>query len=256
MFVSPRFIFLASLMLLVVACTQTEQPEQGMSSQNVTQPVVSHEVGDTETLESKLVFEPARVDMGSVKEGEEATVYLRVRNSGDAMAQIADVQTSCGCSVAEPEERLLMPGGFTRIKVVIDTFAKLDDVKKWVSLTDTEGRSSKAWLTLNVRPNPHMGDSSRSIFDGKCAACHFDTAKGKSKGPELYKAVCGMCHGAAAEGAAAPALRQHRDKQLLSTLIANGTGSQHMPGFALKEGGPLTDEQISALSEWLSELDE
>ncbi len=244
MLLNPRFIFLACLMLMLAACTQVKQPATDALAVAV------------EASASALVFEPPHVDMGAVKEGEEAVVYLRVRNSGDSMQQIADVQTSCGCSVAEPEERLLMPGGFTRIKVVIDTFAKLDDVKKWVQLTDGEGKTSKAWLTLTVRPNPHMGDNKRSIFDGKCAACHFDTAKGKSKGPEIYTAVCSMCHGASAKGAVAPALRHHDNADILASLIANGTGSQHMPGFAQAMGGPLSKGQISALSEWLSKLDE
>lgn len=80
--------------------------------------------------DSTLVFEPDHVDIGMVKEGEDATGFLRVRNAGDSMANIVSVETSCGCSVAEPEQRLLMPGGFTRIKVVVDTFAKQGDAKK------------------------------------------------------------------------------------------------------------------------------
>jgi len=244
MSLNPRFILLTCLMLIVVACTQVEKP------------VVAESLIEPEGSDSMLVFEPPYLDMGTVKEGEEAVVYLRVRNAGDVMQQIVDVQASCGCSLVEPEERLLMPGGFTRIKVTMDTFAKQDEVKKWVQLTDAEGRTSKAVLTLVVRPNPHLGGGSRTIFDGKCAACHFDPAKGKVNGPEIFTAVCAMCHGAHAEGAVAPGLRYHTDANAVALLIANGTGSQHMPGFARKAGGPLTEKQIAALSEWLSGLDE
>ncbi len=76
------------------------------------------------------------------------------------------------------------------------------------------------------------------------------------KGPAIYKAVCSMCHGDQAQGAAGPSLRHHRHAALLSELIAKGTGSHHMPGFALQQGGPLTDKQITELSQWLSRLDE
>jgi len=248
MSLNARFIFLASLMLIVVGCTQAEQQNPVVTNE----PVVAAEEVNTSTL----VFEPPMVDVGTVNEGEEVIVYLRVRNAGDTMQQIVDVQASCGCSQVEAEESLLMPGGFARIKVTIDTFAKIDDVKKWVQLTDGEGKSSKALLTFTVRPNPHMGESSRSIFDGKCAACHFDTAKGKLTGPDVYTAVCGMCHGANAEGAVAPALNHYSDAEALAAVIASGTGSQHMPGFAISAGGPLTEKQISALTEWLSGLDE
>jgi len=225
----------------LLACSQTQQVEAGRSD------------GQTS---SALVFEPDHVDMGSVKEGEDAVVFIRVRNTGDVMANIAAVETSCGCSVAEPEQRLLMPGAFTHIKVVVDTFAKQGDAKKWVQLIDDTGHRSKAWLSLNVQPNPHLLVASRSIFKGKCAACHYDTAKGQIKGPAIFKAVCSMCHGEQAQGATGPSLRHHKHADLLAGLIANGTGSHHMPGFALAKGGPLTDEQITELSKWLSKLDE
>jgi len=39
-------------------------------------------------------------------------------------------------------------------------------------------------------------------------------------------------------------------------VITNGVGSQHMPGFAVDKGGPLTEAQIFTLSQWLSTLDE
>ncbi|ATX82230.1 Cytochrome C oxidase, cbb3-type, subunit III [Mariprofundus ferrinatatus] len=239
--VNIRAVTVLLLTIFVAACTQAVKPATEV---------------EPEAAASLLLFEPDHVDMGAVREGDDAVVYLRVRNSGDSMQQIADVQTSCGCSVAEPEERLIMPGNFTRIRVSIDTFAKLDDVRKWVLLTDAEGRTSKAWLTLTVRPNPHMGKTSRSIFDGKCGACHFEPASGKVKGPDIYAAVCSMCHGEGAMGGVAPAIAHIREKDVLASLIANGTGSQHMPGFATHAGGPLTDKQINALSDWLSKLDE
>jgi len=205
--------------------------------------------------DSALVFEPDHVDIGTVKEGEEAVGFLRVRNAGDSMSNIVSVDTSCGCSVATPEQSLLMPGGFTRIKVIVDTFAKQGEAKKWVQLTDDLGRHSKAWLTLHVQPNPHLDVSTRSIFKGKCAACHFDPARGKVKGPDIYQAVCAMCHGAGRKGVSGPSLRYHHDQKALLKVISEGAGSQHMPGFAITRGGPLTDKQLIALAQWLSTLD-
>jgi len=211
---------------------------------------------DTFVSGSTLLFEPDHVDIGTVKEGDEAVGFLRVRNAGDSMAHIVAVETSCGCSVAEPEQRLLMPGGFTRIKVVVDTFAKQGDARKWVQLTDDAGHQSRAWLTLHVLPNAHLDASSRSIFQGKCAACHYDPAQGKVAGVDIYQAVCAMCHGADREGVSGPSLQHHNNADALASVIANGVGTQHMPGFAVKKGGPLTFEQIAALSQWLSTLDE
>jgi len=125
-----------------------------------------------------------------------------------------------------------------------------------VQITDGLGHRSRAWLTLHVQPNPHLEASSRSIFKGKCAACHYDPAIGKRAGAAIYQAVCAMCHGSDRAGGSAPSLRHHNDADTLAAVIANGAGSHHMPGFARDRGGPLTADQISALSRWLSKLDE
>jgi len=222
------------------------------------QPKLSHTAPPVEKFvsDSVLVFEPDHVDIGAVKEGDEAVGFLRVRNAGDRMVSIVSVETSCGCSVAEPEQRLLMPGDFTRIKVVVDTFAKQGNAKKWVQLTDDAGHRSRGWLVLHVQSNPHLDGTSRSIFQGKCAACHYEPARGTVSGSDIYQAVCAMCHGAGREGVSGPSLQHHNDADALATVIANGVGTQHMPGFAVKKGGPLTFEQITALSQWLSKLDE
>jgi len=237
------------LFVVIVASLSLSACKQPHSSQIV--PPVKTFVSD-----SVLVFEPDHIDIGTVKEGEEAIGFLRVRNAGSAMANIVSVETSCGCSVAEPEQRLLMPGGFTRIKIVVDTFAKQGEAKKWVQLTDDEGHRSRAWVTLHVQPNPHLDGASRSIFQGKCAACHYEPAKGKVSGADIYQAVCVMCHGRDREGVSGPSLQHHNDADALFGVIANGVGSQHMPGFAVDNGGPLTLKQVAALSQWLSMLDE
>ena len=205
---------------------------------------------------SALVFEPAELDMGSVREGTSAKAVLRLRNSGQQMLEIADVQASCGCTTAVPQERVLMPGDFTLLNVTIDTFAKQENVKKWVQVTDSFGRVSRATLHLRVIPNPHMALSGRSIFDKPCASCHADPARGKQTGAAIYAAVCAMCHGGKGQGAYAPKLAGHRDAGVLRTLVANGTGGQYMPGFARHNGGPLDAQQISALSAWLVSLDD
>ncbi|MDX8408156.1 MAG: c-type cytochrome [Mariprofundaceae bacterium] len=246
-----KAFWFVALLLGLSACSDAAAPDTSTASafDPAHQAVSEHST-------STLVFEPSELDMGTVKEGEKAVAHILIRNSGSKMENIVSMQTSCGCSVAEPEQRLLMPGAFTRATISIDTFAKQDEVKKWVELTDGQGRRSRAVLHLKVLPSPHMKADTRSIFDGKCATCHFDPAKGKESGPAIYQAVCSMCHGNNAAGAYAPSLHGHQDVTILGGLIAHGSGTRHMPGFALREGGPLDDKQIRALAEWLLTLDD
>lgn len=200
-----------------------------------------------------LVIEPARVDLGTVLEGKAVSMTLLLRNTGDEAVYIAGVETSCGCTTAEPESRVIDPGAFTRLQVHIDTTIKRGEVRKTVTVTDDKGHRAEALLMLTVRANPHatMG-SSRSIFAAKCASCHGDPARGKTEGHAIYAAVCGMCHGAKAEGGYAPLLRG-RNAGLVRDVLYHGLG-EHMPAFYEGRGGPLTDVQIRELSRWLSAM--
>ena len=128
-------------------------------------------------------------------------------------------------------------------------------MSKEVRITDSLGHVAIATVKLNVTENPHLIRKGRGIFDGKCAACHFDPVQGKKTGKAIYDAACLMCHGEEAKGAYAPALIGHEDETALQYLISHGTGSPQMPGFAVSENGPLTKKQVFILSKWLLSLD-
>jgi len=204
---------------------------------------------------SPLVIQPANMDMGEVMEGKEAKATLFLRNTGPFPVHVSKVESSCGCTAVTPDTRELAPGGFTPLHVRVDTTAKQGAVKKSITVFDSQGGKAQAWLTLRVKPNPHMGAmKGKGIFDGKCASCHAEPAKGKVAGDAIYKSVCAMCHGKKAEGAYAPGLRG-RDAAFLSATLVEGLGRQ-MPSFARENHGPLSAAQIASVSTWLSGLDE
>jgi len=207
------------------------------------------------TFLPQLHLQPELLDMGTVKEGEEARATLFIRNNSTEPVTIVDVQTSCGCTVAELESSVILPGGFTTLDVRTDTAVKQGDVKKWVQVTDSLGHTAKSILTLRVTENPHLDRTGRGLFDGKCRSCHYDPVQGVVSGKGIYSAACVMCHGVDGKGAYAPALTAIDDEMVLRQLIANGTGSPQMPGFAKTHGGPLTESQIQSLSRWLLSLD-
>jgi len=202
-----------------------------------------------------LHLQPEKYDMGTVKEGDVAKGKLFIRNNTDRAITITDVQTSCGCTVAKPASMVIQAGGFTTLDVRIDSTVKRGDVKKSVRITDSEGHVAMSILSLKVTENPHLVREGKGLFDGKCATCHYDPVLGKMNGKDIYDAACVMCHGEGGKGAYAPGLTTIDDETALSKIIANGTGSQHMPGFAKAHGGPLTDEQVNVLTRWLLSLD-
>ena len=62
-----------------------------------------------------------RFDFGSIEQGKKVTHSFEIRNSGDALLQIREVDASCGCTEATASAALVPPGSSARVKVVFDS---------------------------------------------------------------------------------------------------------------------------------------
>jgi cytochrome c553 len=242
------------LVLGLVACTA--EPEQQV--ENIKQESVAQNKSNEQNKDvlPALHIQPAVYDLGDIKEGEAAIATFFIRNNSKQSIELVDIQASCGCTAAEPDSFIIAPNSFTQLKVAVDTTAKQDDIKKAIYITDSLGHKATAMLTFNVIDNPHFSMKKggvKSIFDGKCASCHYQPLVGVNAPNKLYEVGCAMCHGENAEGAYAPSLRGHSFTALQQT-IAHGVGTRQMPGFAESKGGPLTDTPIKNLATWLTSL--
>ncbi len=243
-----RWMWFAIFALIVVSCSSPSvwnpSPSDNLSVQKVEAPPAV-----------PFLIQPQHFDMGEVEEGQEAHARLFVRNTGVFPLHIAEVQSACGCTVSSLGSREVPPGGFTTLDVRIDTTAKGDAIEKKITVVDVLGQRADAWLSLQVRENPHDSEmEGRGIFSGKCAACHVAPAAGKVKGNDIYAAVCAMCHGDEGRGAYASQLRG-KDADFLRSILEHGI-DRRMPAFSQEKGGPLTSQQVGELTKWLSGLDE
>lgn len=203
-----------------------------------------------------LHIQPNSYELGNIKEGEAGIATFLVRNNNAIPIELVNIQVSCGCTVAEPDSYMIMPGDFTQLKVTVDTTAKQLGIKKMVHITDSLGNKASATLTFNVIENPHKVGTGKikGIFDGQCASCHFEPLQSVLEPEKLYEVGCAMCHGADAGGAYAPSLRGFSSLASLKHSIAHGVGKPQMPGFAEVNGGPLHYQQIEDLAIWLQGL--
>jgi len=233
--------------LLLTACATNEPPQEK----------VQHEVSSTQAL-PMLHIQPEVYDLGDIKEGETAIATFLIRNNSTKPIQLVDIQSSCGCTAAEPDSYMIMPNTFTQLKVTVDTTAKQSNIKKLITVRDSLGNQATALLQFNVVENPHLSLTRKvqGIFDGKCASCHFDPLLKQQSAAKMYEVGCAMCHGADAEGAYAPKLKGYASLSALKAIISDGVGKPQMPGFAHENGGPLTQIQIEILSKWLVSLPE
>lgn len=183
------------------------------------------------------------------------------------------VRTSCGCTTAKVPALpwTVAPNGRGEFEVVLDVRGKYGTITKSVFVNSTLGLKP---LTVRVvmpdaaarggAPGMLADDRVRNmqialadrtaVFRGDCATCHATPAVGKT-GASLYLAVCGVCHDSHNRASMVPDLRNLRKTTDLDhwiKWISFGRHGSLMPGFAKSEGGPLTDEQIDSLADYLN----
>jgi mono/diheme cytochrome c family protein len=93
----------------------------------------------------------------------------------------------------------------------------------------------------------------QAVFKGNCARCHADPAAGKT-GEALYHAVCGICHddpNRATMVADLHNLKVPTNRDFWHTWIVAGKPDSLMPAFSKSQGGPLTDDQVNSVVDYL-----
>jgi len=69
----------------------------------------------------RLAVEPAGFDFGEARPQRTLSKEFRVVNIGDEELRLLRISTSCGCTVADPGERVVAPGESTLLRVELQT---------------------------------------------------------------------------------------------------------------------------------------
>jgi len=216
-----------------------------------------------------LVWNPAVIAY-EAHAGEAAKAFaFEVSNPSTAAITVEAVTPSCGCTVVKvpPLPWTLAPGEKGRIDASMDWRGRFGLFTKSIAVATSAGPQL---LTLNIQiPTPEgvvelpiararnlatASTDRQAVFRGDCAKCHVEPAAGKI-GRELYTAACGICHEAEHRATMVPdlkALPHSTDAAHWRHWITYGKSGSLMPAFAQREGGPLTDQQIDSLVEYLS----
>ena len=98
-------------------------------------PATAGATSDTQLERPVLAFKDTLMTFGTVSEGHVVHHTFTFVNEGPGQALIADVSTSCGCTVPKtwPREPLA-PSATGRIEVAFDTHDKTGDQDKVVSV--------------------------------------------------------------------------------------------------------------------------
>ncbi len=194
-----------------------------------------------------------------------------VTNKGTNRITIERVEASCGCTVAEiPSEPWpLDPGQGGLLKVEFDARNKSGTLTKTLLVYTSVGPKTlmvKVHLPVaapgqardNAERVTNLMEASKNrqaIFQGKCVTCHVTPTIGKH-GKELYMTACGICHDAEHRASMVPDLKTLKygtPKAYWEHWTRHGKPNSLMPAFEQKQGGPLSNDQIKSLIEFISE---
>jgi hypothetical protein len=101
-----------------------------------------------------VVAEPIK-DVGTVATGEKITHDFVIRNDGDAVLEITNVQPACGCTVAQ-FDKTIAPGQTGKVHAVVDTTTFNGPISKGVSVFTNDPDTPQIELTIRAKVEPYI----------------------------------------------------------------------------------------------------
>lgn len=95
----------------------------------------------------EIAITPSSYDFGRVKYGEVAAYVFKIKNIGAAPLEISEISTSCSCTQAFLDNRVIAPGGSENVKVTFNPAIHKDD-------TDLGKIKRTVYLKTNDPKNP------------------------------------------------------------------------------------------------------
>jgi len=197
------------------------------------------------------------INLGEGKQGKDIIGEVVIQNTGTADLVVEDLIAACGCTALMLKQKVIPPGKEARFKVTLDTRGKTGEVFKTVTIVSNDPKSPETIVNLTAKiiaPKHPTFDVGLDLFSGKCKSCHYDRAENK-KGGLLYLAICAFCHGDFGEGhpGSGPKIKGSMPEDSLRYWIEKGKKGTAMPGYAKAKGGPLDDEQIDSLVQFMKQ---
>jgi len=203
-------------------------------------------------------------NFGPIKQGDVVTHVFTVRNTGSDTLKISNTQASCGCTTSMIDNKNIAPGGTGQLKAVFNSAGKMGHIVKTIYIysNDVTNPNKTVQITADIQTQPpsvHNGTMNgtvhlEGVFEGDCASCHVDKGRGL-KDAKLYEADCAICHGNVQDGKPGPDLHTqamlHHTREDLVKIITSGVNNSMMPAFGKANHGPLSDDEIASVADYM-----
>jgi len=212
------------------------------------------------TGNAQIKFNEEVHEFGKIEQNSLAQTMFIISNTGTDTLEVFSAQPSCGCTAAFPGKKRIPPGDTSHLAITFDPHNKAEgDVTKTITVTSNSKNDPQKILRIHGtiyksklahKETMHLD----GVFQGNCASCHVEKGKGEL-GAKLYEADCAICHGSKADNKPGPdiaddKMMDHKSSQW-KEIITEGIVNTNMPAFALKHKGPLNDDEIASLVDYL-----
>lgn len=200
-------------------------------------------------------------EFGKIEQNTVQTAMFIIGNTGTDTLEVFSANPSCGCTASFPGKKRIPPGDTSQLRITFDPHNKAEgDMTKTITVVSNSAKDPQKLLrihgTIFKSKMAHAGGMMHldGVFQGNCASCHVEKGKGEL-GAKLYEADCAICHGSKLENKPGPditadAMMSH-SKHEWKEIIKEGIENSNMPAFGLKHKGPLNDEEIASLVDYL-----
>lgn len=96
----------------------------------------------------KIEFDTKVFDFGTIKQGDNASSKFVFKNTGKSDLIIRKVKASCGCTAAAPDDKIVPPGGESKIDVTFRSAGKTGKQNKTITVITNDPTNSE--VTLKV----------------------------------------------------------------------------------------------------------
>ncbi len=225
----------------------------------------------------RLVFDALTKQYDAKLTDKKADFCFFVTNTWTNEITVERVQTSCGCTVATLPSNPwhIPPGADGHVNATVDLEGKGAGLlqKTLTFYISAQGnflgtQVATVKVAIPVAPPPAAmsaeerkvamerakADPQQIFKDAKCAECHVNQGR-NAWGSRLYAADCGICHDSPNRATFVPdlhALKVPTNFGYWKDIVAHGKPNTLMPAFADNAGGPLNDEQVHSIAEYLT----
>lgn len=119
----------------------------GLSSESDSGGLTGLTTGTASAPPAAKVAEPL-YDFGAVYQGTSVKHTFRIENHGAGPLTLGAVQTSCGCTVAQPTRRQIQPGEFSEVAAVFDTSADKGPAQRIITIATNDPKQKQVTLTM------------------------------------------------------------------------------------------------------------